>query len=161
MARKQYCSVDISTNVLRFKFANGKTLEFDPADLPQEQKDNALKHGIKQKLSDAFAGAKDVSDPVAFAIEAVQANWDSLMQNQWNPGRVGSQMFDLAEALRRLAEEMDEDLSLETAQEIVKGWDAKTRAEKRKIPAIKRILAQMEIEKTEGAEGPSLKDVLK
>lgn len=152
MARNSYCSVDTSTDILVFTFANKETRAFNLDNLPEDVRAQALRHGVKQKLSDSFAGAKDATDPIAFAIEQVETNWAALCEGNWNAGRVGSTMFDLAEAIRRIAEGTERELSIEEATAVVKGWDTKTRTAKRKIPAVAKVLAEMELERLADAD---------
>jgi len=155
----KYCTTSRQGTILTFAFTGrGKHL-FDVEDLSEEMQINLLMHGLKQKLSDSFASAKDSTDPTAFAEQAVSDVWQGLVAGTWNPGKTGSQMFILAEALSRFAEANDKVLSTDDALDLVRKWEPKVRAAKAKIPVIAKLIAEITLEGIDD-QGSTIEDVL-
>lgn len=80
---------------LALTFANGKTLSLNAKDLPQSIRDYAILHGLKQKLVDAAAIARDTETGKPASIEdkyeEVKKVLARLMEGSWNAVREGGQ----------------------------------------------------------------------
>lgn len=80
---------------LALTFANGKTLELNAKDLPKPIRDYAILHGLKQKLVDAAAIARDTETGKPASIddkyEEVKRVLNRLLMGSWNSVREGGQ----------------------------------------------------------------------
>lgn len=82
-------------NSLAMTFANGKTLELKAEQLPQSIRDYAILHGLKQKLVDAAAIARDTETGLPASIDdkfnEVNKVLARLIEGSWNAVREGGQ----------------------------------------------------------------------
>lgn len=80
---------------LALTFANGKTLQLSADQLPKNIRDYAILHGLKQKLVDAAAIARDIETGLSASIDdkynAVKEVLERLLIGQWNSVREGGQ----------------------------------------------------------------------
>lgn len=126
--------VTIVEDKLIWEFANGKQVSVDPDQFNDEVKHYAMLHGLKQKLSDCYAGA----DGVGQAIMAFESLLDTLKNGDWNQGRASTGGI-FVEALARAA-----GVSLEEA---LAKWNAMDEETQKAVKADKRVkLAKAEIE---------------
>lgn len=143
--------------VLMLNFSNGKQLTVNAAMLTGEIRSQALLHGLKQKLVDAAAIARNPetgrSATVADKFAAVKEVYDRLLVGEWNKTREGGQTGGLL--LRALMQMMGKD------RETVKAWlEGKTDDEKaalRKNPKVAAVIASLKPEpKTDGVDTDAL-----
>jgi hypothetical protein len=94
IARKAALSVDIFGTTLTVTFSNGKDLSVDVTTLASEIQKQALLHGVKQKLVDAAAIARNMETGKSASIDdkynAVKDVFDRLThptEPSWNKGR--------------------------------------------------------------------------
>lgn len=78
---------------LRLTFANGEVLEIDSSSLSNDLQEQAMIHGLKQKLVDAAAISRNPETGRAASIDdkyqAVRTVYDRLLAGQWNATREG------------------------------------------------------------------------
>jgi hypothetical protein len=83
--------VNTDAGTLVLTFANGERLELNAANLHSSVRQQALFHGLKQKLVDAAAISRNPetgrSATVADKYAAVKAVYDRLLIGQWNAPR--------------------------------------------------------------------------
>lgn len=131
---------------LRLDFSNGKQLQLQLGDLTDAILEQAVLHGLKQKLVDAAAIGRDPetgrSATPEDKFEAVKAVFDRLLAGQWNATREGgggSKGGLLLEALCRL-------YPAKTRQELRAYLDSKTTKEQaalRKNPKVAAMIAEI------------------
>jgi len=82
--------VELAHGALTLKFATGETVQLSTVDLSPEILSQALLHGLKQKLVDAAAIARNTdtgaSATVADKRDAVMKVLERLQEGQWNAG---------------------------------------------------------------------------
>lgn len=147
MAQQKKATVAIDGTTLTWTWASGDETEIDAMDLPENIREQAMLHGLKQKLSDCYAGESVIMQ----AIAAQDALMDSLIKGVWNAGRSSSGGL-WVEALAKAAGK--------SVAEALEVWNAKSedeRKEIRKIPAVKAAKAEIELERAKAkAEGTEL-----
>ena len=84
---------------VKVRFVDGREVEVHFSDLGPEIKDEAMTHGLLQKLGDSYAGVKGDLD-LAFAN--ADAVVDSLRAGEWNRRGTAGAGGVLAEAIARL-----------------------------------------------------------
>jgi hypothetical protein len=86
-------SAEIAATWLTLTFAHGETLKLDALDLSPEIREQALMHGLKQKLVDAAAIARNTDTGRSATVEdkflAVREVYGRLLAGQWNKTRDG------------------------------------------------------------------------
>ena len=84
---------DMASASLDLAFSNGETLQLRVGDLDARLIEQAVLHGLKQKLVDAAAISRNTETgrpaSVADKFEAVKAVYDRLLAGQWNAVREG------------------------------------------------------------------------
>ena len=92
-SKKSAITADIFGQVLTLTFQNGQEIVVDATKLSEKIAKSALMHGLKQKLVDAAAIARDIETGKSATIEdkfnAVKKVADRLMRadGEWNEGR--------------------------------------------------------------------------
>lgn len=131
---------------LRWDFASGNAVDVDFNDLVDVWA-KAAAHGIKQKLSDTYAGAKTTHEVEA----AFHATLDALLQGHWNAGR--SSLGGIwVEAIARAA-----DVAIDVAQAHWAALDEDTQKDVKKDAAVKLAKATIEMERAKAkAKGTKL-----
>jgi hypothetical protein len=146
---------------LTLTFAHGRTLILDTGELSEEIQNQALMHGLKQKLVDAAAISRDPDTGRTADIEtkfnAVCEVYERLLAGEWNKvtrdgsgGNVGGLL------LRALVRMYD---GRKTREELVAFLEGKTDAEKaalRASPKIAPIIAEIKAE--DAAKKPTTVD---
>ncbi len=165
MARVKKASVSIDGTQINYTFADGAgEVSLDAADLNNEMKSTGLMHGLKQKISDSFAGAPTPAE----AMERASAVIDALVGGKWNvrvAGEGGTRVTQLARALAMVTgKELDEAVSVisDMTDEAKKNLTAH--------PEIKRAVAEIRAEEAQRAaaeaaeatdeSAPSIADLL-
>lgn len=142
---------DITTDIfgtrLTITFRNGKSLEVDTALLSMEMQQQAMLHGLKQKLVDAAAIGRNTDTGRTANIDdkfsAVEEVYTRIMQGEWNKARgdgsgKGSKSY-LCEALM--------EFTGKTREQITTFLAAKTKEEQAALKAndkISVIIARIE-----------------
>ena len=137
--KKAKVNVNVSKNELTWEFADGETETIDVGLFPPEIVQHATLHGLKQKLSDSYAGAGTVTE----ARERFVAVLESLLNGQWNAGRSSSGGV-WVEALARAA-----GVDVETALEKWNGMDEETQKDVKKDARVKAAKAEIELERAQ------------
>ena len=98
-----FCNVTTDdAGVITFAFGNGQSLTIAPQELPEEQQENLLRHGLVQKVRDSFASAKG---NFSFAEAAASKVLEQLRNNQWTASRGSSESKPhIGELVQALAE---------------------------------------------------------
>lgn len=146
---KSAIAADINGTVLTLTFSHGEVIECDGSKLTDEMKTQAMMHGLKQKLVDAAAIARDVDTGRTASIrdkfEAVNEVFERIMQQgQWNKVREGGAGGNNGLLVRALAE-----LTGKTRSAVEEFLDAKSKEEKqalRKNAKVAAIIVRMQAE---------------
>lgn len=141
-----------SNAILQLNFAHGRTLSIQAADLSTDILNQALLHGLKQKLVDAAAISRNAATGQSATIEdkyeAVKAVFDRLHGGEWNATREGGGVTGglLLKALVRLYD------GRKTVEQLREFLAEKTDAEKaalRKNAKVAAIILEIQAEKAE------------
>lgn len=134
-------------DALTLAFANGQELTIRPDQLAQEIVDQAIMHGLKQKLVDAAAIARNPdtgrSATIDDKFEAVKAVYDRLLGGMWNAVRTGEGGGSGGLLFRALCRMYD---GKKSPSDIRAFLEAKSDAEKaalRKNPKVAAIIESM------------------
>lgn len=138
-----FCNVTVGQDgVTIFAFANGQELSVNPAELPEEQQENLLRHGLVQKVRDSFAAAKG---DFAFAEAAASKVIEQLKSNQWTASRgSGDSKPKIGELVQALANLKGMDQAIVHAA-VEQASDEKRKAW-RSNPAVKAEIARIRAE---------------
>ena len=157
MARQAQITVERDEDVLVIEFAHGKRLEVRPSELVASVQEQALFHGLKQKLVDAAAISRNPETGRSASIEdkyqAVHAVYDRLIAGHWNAvrgeGGTGTGGLLFAALCRLYAGRKTE----EELREWLGTKDKKEQAIARKIPKIAAIIEQIKAERSADDDG--------
>jgi hypothetical protein len=153
--RNATISAAIDGQALTLSFANGETLTLRADGLATDIQQQAMMHGLKQKLVDAAAISRNPETGRAASVEdkyqAVKAVFDRLLSGQWNATREGGGTTGglLAQALVRMY------AGRKTADDIKAFLAEKTDAEKaalRKNPRVAAIIDDIRAEQGKAAD---------
>jgi hypothetical protein len=134
---------------LTLSFAHGPQIEINAGELSDDIFNQAVMHGLKQKLVDAAAISRNpdtgLSATIADKFDAVRTVYDRLIGGEWNAIRVGGGNSGglLYRALVRLYGER------KTPEQLKEYLNSKTDAEKaalRKNPKIAAIIVEIQAE---------------
>lgn len=162
MTRQAQITVTRDEDVLVIEFAHGKSLELRPQELIASIREQALFHGLKQKLVDAAAISRNLETGRSATIEdkfqAVQVVYDRLINGQWNASRgegsTGSGGLLFAALCRMYAGRKTE----EELREWLGTKDKKEQAALRKNPKIASIIETIKAER--GTDDDAGEDLL-
>lgn len=132
---------------VRFEFVDGEFLQCSLKDIKSADVAARLAlHGISQKVGDAYAGAESITEARLMA----QAVWGNLVSGLW--ATKATKGGKIVEALHRVTGK-----PLDVCLEKWAGMNEAAQKSLRKHPDIKRVLAEMEVERAaaiaENAEG--------
>lgn len=120
---------------VRFQFADGRILDCDLRDLTEDMIFQLAKHGAAQKIGDSYAGAESIEQAYCNANEV----YGNLMNGLWTTRATGGKLVEaLARATGKSIDECFTKLNDMSDEEI---------KELKKHPAIKKALADMEVER--------------
>lgn len=149
---------DHKQGLLNLTFANGRQLNLHVSELTAEIREQALLHGLKQKLVDAAAISRNPDTGKSATVDdkyaAVREVYDRLLDGNWNAPREGSGQSSLLQAA--MVEFSGKDAAT------VKTWlDGKTDAEKKALslnPKVAAIINRIRAEraKTDGINSDEL-----
>jgi len=154
MARTKICDKDYDENTKEatFTFTDGTELVLEVGKLSPQIQTLLMLHGAIQKVGDSYAGVEgDVAKGISNARDMIQQLVSGAFKGEREGGlRIGM----LAEAIARLkgvtVDSVREKLVLpEGADEAAKRAFAKKLSELRSHPAIKKAIAQIQLEKAE------------
>lgn len=149
MARQAQITVERDEDVLVIEFAHGKRIEVRPSQLVASVQEQALFHGLKQKLVDAAAIGRNPETGRPASVEdkyqAVKTVYDRLLAGAWNATREGGGATGglLLQALMRMY------AGRKTPDQLREFLADKTDAEKtalRKNPRVAQIIEDIRIE---------------
>lgn len=151
MARQAQITVERIANDLVIEFAHGKRIELNPFDLIDGIREQAIYHGLKQKLVDAAAISRNPETGRSASIEdkyqAVKTVYDRLLAGHWNAvrgeGGTGTGGLLFAALCRMYAGRKTED----ELREWLATKDKKAQAELRKNPKVATIIEQIKAER--------------
>jgi len=122
------------SGLMIWEFANGNQVEVESTEFNGAIQQHAMLHGLKQKLSDTYAGCKTASE----AQKALEGALNALKQGSWNAGRSSTGGIWI-EALARA--------SGESVEACIEAWSDMTEEKQKALKADARIkLAKAEIE---------------
>lgn len=142
--------IAIAGSVLTWDFEDGgENISLDVSTLPQDMRDRLEVHGAKQKIADAYAGAKqaveegDYPDAATYAREMVTAAIKKLQNSDWTSREPGAgRVTDLARALGEVTE-----FSVEDWSERLESATKEEKAALRKQPQVAAVLARLKAER--------------
>ena len=152
MARQAQITVERIANELVIEFAHGKTIRISPQDLLDVVTEQAVFHGLKQKLVDAAAISRNPETGRSASIEdkyqAVWTVYDRITRlGEWNAvrgeGGTGTGGLLFAALCRMYAGRKTE----EELREWLSTKDKKAQAELRKNPKVAAIIEQIKAER--------------
>lgn len=157
MARQAQITVDRIADDLVIEFAHGKRIELNPVDLADGIREQAVYHGLKQKLVDAAAISRNPETGRSASIEdkyqAVRAVYDRLTSGNWNAvrgeGGTGTGGLLFVALCRMYAGRKTED----ELREWLATKDKKAQAELRKNPKVAAIIEQIKAERGADDDG--------
>lgn len=143
----------IKGRVLTLAFSNGQALELDADQLTDVIVEQAIMHGLKQKLVDAAAISRDPATGRTATIDtkfaAVKEVFDRLLAGEWNKRREGAGAVTgglLFAAMCRVY------ATTKTPEEVKTYLATKTDEEKAQMRKIGKIAAAIEAIKAERAK---------
>ena len=143
-------SYDMAEGKIVFILPNGEKMEWKVDELPDSIKEQAMYHGLVQKMGDKVAGVSSVAEMEG----AFRALWNQLKEGTWNAGR-GAGIGILAKALARV-----KDVDIVEAVAAIEKLSEEEKRQLKKHPAIKKAMLEIQMEelegKGEGAEVPEL-----
>ena len=152
--RNATISATITDGILMLTFANGQTLTLQADVLNTDIQQQAMLHGLKQKLVDAAAISRNPETGRAASVEdkyqAVKTVYDRLLAGAWNATREGGGATGglLLQALVRMY------AGRKTAEDIKAFLAEKSDAEKtalRKNPRVAQIIEDIRVEQGKAA----------
>lgn len=158
MARQAQITVERIANNLVIEFAHGKRIELNPFDLTEQVREQAVFHGLKQKLVDAAAISRNPETGRSASIEdkyqAVWTVYDRITRlGEWNAvrgeGGAGTGGLLFAALCRMYAGRKTE----EELREWLSTKDKKAQAELRKNPKVAAIIEQIKSERGADDDG--------
>lgn len=134
-------TVDTNTMSLTLTFSNGETLVMTTGQLSVDVANQALLHGLKQKLVDAAAISRNPDTGRSATVDdkynAVREVYDRLLAGQWNKSRGEGSSTSGGLLFRALCQ-----LYADKTPEAIKAFlDKKTPAEKAALRATSKIAA--------------------
>lgn len=139
--RNSICVKSAEYPAVKFSFANGKEYDVNVKDLSEAMQQQAMVHGISQKLGDAYAkseSADEAEEKFLLALSAIEAG-------EWNSKRSGTGGL-VVEALARA-----QGMELSEAKEVWERLDEEGQKKLRKHPAIKKAIAEIQLERAKDA----------
>lgn len=136
----KFLSVATVDGKIIFTLGNGKTIAFDPNEVPKEVQVQALLHGFKQKIADSIAGLSK-GEQYAEAYAELADVTASLIKGDWyrrGGGDGGQLVADLAEAIAGIKK-----CSIATALAAVQKADADQRKVWMKNKAVAGAMAEL------------------
>lgn len=152
--RNATISATITDGILMLAFANGQTLTLQADVLNTDIQQQAMLHGLKQKLVDAAAISRNPETGRAASVEdkyqAVKTVYERLLAGAWNATREGGGATGglLLQALIRMY------AGRKTAEDIKAFLAEKSDAEKtalRKNPRVAQIIEDIRVEQGKAA----------
>ena len=150
--RTPVISCEIEETGMIIKCVNGELLTLDGANLSSAIRQQALMHGLKQKLIDAAAISRDPETGKSATPDdkwaAVMAVYNRLLRGEWNAARgegTGAGNGLLFRALVRM-------YPAKTADQLRAYLDGKTKAEQAALRANPKVAAIIEEIKAESAK---------
>jgi hypothetical protein len=149
---------------MRLTFSHGETLELRASQLNSDILEQAVWHGLKQKLVDAAAISRNTETgraaSVADKFDAVKEVYDRLLAGEWNKRREGGAGGSAGGLLFRALCRMY--AGKKDADAIREFLDGKTDAEKAALRKNSKVAAIIEEIRAESAKGdaPSGDDIL-
>lgn len=146
-------TTDIFGTTLTLNFANGKELQIDTTTLHADIVQQAILHGLKQKLVDAAAIARDTETGKTATIDdkyqAVKTVFDRITSAtpSWNAVREGEQKQQGGIFVRALMELTGK--SREATQAAIETYTKEQVAALKKNPRVLAIIQRMEREKVQ------------
>ena len=145
--RVKKATVETTETGLVWTFESGNSVEVEQDMFNAEVLQKAMIHGLKQKLSDTYAGVKTTHEVEG----AFKAALDALKNGHWNAGRSSSGGI-WVEALARAA-----GVTIDIAQAKWSAMDEATQKDVKRNAQVKLAKAQIDLERSQArAEGVTL-----
>ncbi|MFL4483590.1 hypothetical protein ACH3Y5_16255 [Brucella melitensis] len=143
------------SHVLSLVFATGDTLTIRGGDLTEVIREQAIMHGLKQKLVDAAAIKRNedtgASATVADKYQAVKKVYDRLLSGEWNAIRGEGEGASGSSLLFRALTRLYANKTPAEIRTMIEGWDKKQQAAVRANPKVAPIIAAIKAEDEERA----------
>lgn len=142
MTKRETATIEatITARVLTLKFAHGPSIEMDADRLTDVVIEQALMHGLKQKLVDAAAISRNPDTGASATAEdkyhAVREVYERLLAGEWNKRRESGESGEGGLLLRALVKLYD---GAKTAEEVKEWLAGKTKAEQAALRENARI----------------------
>jgi hypothetical protein len=168
-ARIPAITADIFSSTLMLTFSDGRTLTLDAANLTDEIKQAAIMHGLKQKLVDGAAIARNPETGRSATLDdkfnAVKEIYDRITDSAapaWNKGRSGGGEGDGGNTLllRALCKMSGKSPAVMAA--LLEGKSKEEKKALRANPKVAAIIAELQSERLaqQGIDGDALLDEL-
>jgi hypothetical protein len=146
---------------LTLAFDNGREITIRAKDISDSVLEQALLHGLKQKLVDAAAISRNTETGRAAStqdkFDAVKEVYDRLLAGQWNKGREGGNGGGAGGLLYRALVIMYPGKTPEQLRAYLDGLDDKQQAALRKNPKVAPIIAEIRAKSAKtGTDGDDL-----
>ena len=143
-------SYDMQQGKIIFILPDGKKMEWEVDELPNHIKEQAMYHGLVQKLGDKVAGVSSVAEMEG----TFRALWNQLKDGTWNAGR-GAGIGILAKALAKV-----KDVDIAEAVAAIEKLTEEEKRQLKKHPAIKKAMLEIQMEELEGkGEGEEMPEL--
>lgn len=142
--RNKKATTKTDNNGVVWTFHNGQQFVAELVSLSEDMIRKLAIHGMKQKLSDSYAG-KEVS--VSQAFSNVRSVFDMLKDDEWTSGVTRTSI--LARAISRLTSR-----AIEDCIETLANLDKEELAELRKSPKVRSMIAEIQLDDAKDAVGP-------
>jgi hypothetical protein len=143
MAKQTVITAAINGLVLTLDFANNERIRLDASTLTREVFEQAVMHGLKQKLVDAAAMSRNPANGASATVDdkfaAVKAVYERIIAGEWNANREGS--GGSGSLLLRALIEL---YPAKTREELVAWLDGKSAKEQAALRATPKVAAIIE-----------------
>ena len=142
-------SYDMAAGQIVFILPNGEKMEWNIGELPNNIREQAMYHGLVQKLGDKVAGVKSVAEMET----ELSALWKQLTEGTWNAGR-GAGIGILAKALAKV-----KGVDIAEAVSALERLTDEEKRQLRKHPAIKKAILEIQMAELGDADGEDLPEL--
>ena len=140
-------TAEIVGTVLTFRGDNGQVISIDAMSLDPTIREDAMMHGLKQKIGDAGAISRNPdtgrSASTADKIAAMSEVRDRLLSGAWNKGRESGDGTGSGGLLFRALCKVKADRTPEQIRAYLDGLDKAQQAALRKVPAVAAAIDEL------------------
>jgi len=151
----------ITAEILTLTFSNGEVITLSSDQLTPEIRQNALMHGLKQKLVDAAAMSRNTDTGQSATIQdkydAVREVYGRLLAGEWNKRREGTETGSL---LLRALIVMKPEKTREQLETYLAGLTKAQQAALRANPKVAEVIAQMRAKPAANVDTDAMLDAI-